>query len=99
MNDIPSVICIFSNKNDLLNLLSVSKLFNFFDHIFTKKYFIGQEKIKNSTVEFLSKIRLITNVSTIDKLPQFVTSIQFSNYFNQCIDKLHQSATYGMGCI
>jgi hypothetical protein len=94
MNDILSIISDFSDRDDLLNLFSVSKLFKFFDQVFFNKYFVNQEKIKNSTTEFISKIRLINNVETIDKLPESITSIQFGkySYFNQSVDKLPRSS-------
>jgi hypothetical protein len=93
MNDILSIISVFSDRKDLLYLFSVSKLFKFFDQIFFNKYFVDQEKTKNCATEFISKIRLINNVYTIDKLPQSLKSIKFGYHFNQSVDKLPQSIT------
>jgi hypothetical protein len=91
MDDILSIISVFSDRDNLLNLLSVSKLFKFSDQVFFNKYFVDQEKIKNCTPEFISKIRLINNVDTIDNLHQsathrmYCTSIIFGDDFNQSV--------------
>ena len=84
MNDILFVISNFANRNDLLNFLSICKIFRQYDKIFFNKYFIDRDIINGATKEFISKIRLIENVSTIDHLiNNNIKKIIFNKHFNQ----------------